>query len=186
MSGRAGRTGFDTRGDVVIVTNQIQQMKHTRNFLLQPFTTKLSSALFGSRLVRALLEIVASQAVQSLSELSTFIESTLIFQLTKQDKCGGCENSQSSVQKMFKSNQIGDYLAQFDVKKFCEMENLNYECRSCLQAFSLDVMAYLRQKHFLIINTKAILPTPLGKAAFASSIAPEESQQIFNDLVEVR
>ena len=87
---------------------------------------------------------------------------------------------------MFESNTIGDYLAQFDVKKFCQMENLNYACRSCLQAFSLDVMVYLRQKHFLIINTKAILPTPLGKAAFASSIAPEESQQIFNDLVEVR
>jgi len=31
-----------------------------------------------------------------------------------------------------------------------------------------------------------ILPTPLGKAAFASSIPPEESQAIFYDLVEAR
>ena len=47
-------------------------------------------------------------------------------------------------------------------------------------------MAYLKSKHFLIIENGKILPTPLGKAAFASSIAPEDSQQIFHDLVETR
>jgi len=36
-------------------------------------------------------------------------------------------------------------------------------------------MAYLQNKHFLIIENHKILPTPLGKAAFASSIPPEES-----------
>jgi replicative superfamily II helicase len=70
MSGRAGRTGFDTRGDVVIVTANQQQLKHTRNVLLQPFTAKLSSALNGSRLVRSLLEIISACAVESLKELS--------------------------------------------------------------------------------------------------------------------
>jgi len=45
-----------------------------------------------------------------------------------------------------------------------------------LLAFSLDVMAYLQKKHFIIIENQKILPTPLGKAAFASSIPPEESQ----------
>jgi len=34
MSGRAGRTGFDTRGDVVIIVNNGQQMKYTRDNLL--------------------------------------------------------------------------------------------------------------------------------------------------------
>lgn len=47
-------------------------------------------------------------------------------------------------------------------------------------------MAYLQKKHFIIIENSKILPTPLGKAAFASSIPPEESQQIFQDLVEAR
>ena len=30
------------------------------------------------------------------------------------------------------------------------------------------------------------MPTPVGKAAFASSIPPEESRQIFGDLVDAR
>lgn len=51
----------------------------------------------------------------------------------------------------------------------------NYSCKTCIYLFSLDVMAYLKTKHFLIIENGKILPTPLGKAAFASSIAPEES-----------
>ena len=83
-SGRAGRTGFDTRGDVVIVTANQQQLKHTRNVLLQPFTAKLSSALNGSRLVRSLLEIISACAVESLKELSQFIQSTLVYQLAKE------------------------------------------------------------------------------------------------------
>ena len=34
MSGRAGRTGFDTSGDVVIMCSKMDQIKHTRNVLL--------------------------------------------------------------------------------------------------------------------------------------------------------
>ena len=56
-------------------------MKHTRDYLLQPFTAKLSSALTGSRLVRSILEIVASQAVGSLYELGIFLKSTLKYEL---------------------------------------------------------------------------------------------------------
>jgi len=41
MSGRAGRTGFDSKGDVIIIVNSGVQMEHVRNVLLQPFTAKL-------------------------------------------------------------------------------------------------------------------------------------------------
>jgi hydroxymethylpyrimidine pyrophosphatase-like HAD family hydrolase len=50
----------------------------------------------------------------------------------------------------------------------------------------MQVIAYLQKKHFLIIENGKILPTPLGKAAFASSISPEESVMIFQDLVVTR
>jgi DNA polymerase theta len=44
----------------------------------------------------------------------------------------------------------------------------------------------LQKQHFLIVEGGKILPTPLGKAAFSSSIPPEESRQIFADLVDAR
>lgn len=44
------------------------------------------------------------------------------------------------------------------------------------------MLAYLQSKHFLKVEKGKIIPTPLGKAAFASSIAPEDSLQIFEDL----
>jgi len=52
--------------------------------------------------------------------------------------------------------------------------------------FTKHVIAYLEKKHFLIIEGIKILPTPLGKAAFASSISPEESMLIFDDLLHAR
>ncbi len=75
------------------------------------------------------------------------------------------------------SIEFTNYLQRFDIKKFINLDKLktNYNCKTCLHAFSIDVLAYLRLKHFLIIENGKILPTPLGKAAFASSIAPEES-----------
>ena len=48
------------------------------------------------------------------------------------------------------------------------------------------MVAYLEKQHFLIIEGEKIIPTPLGKAAFASSIQPEESILIFEDLLSAR
>ena len=77
-----------------------------------------------------------------------------------------------------------DYLKAFDPKKFIDFNQMrtNYQCRSCIHLFSTDVLAYLQSKHFLKVEFGRIIPTPLGKAAFASSIAPEDSLQIFEDL----
>jgi len=41
MSGRAGRTDFDPRGEVVMVVNNYDQIRHVRGQLLMPFTAKL-------------------------------------------------------------------------------------------------------------------------------------------------
>jgi len=65
MSGRAGRTGFDTRGDSVMICKDTNQLNYTRDYLLKPFKAKLSSALQGTRLVKAILEVIASQAITS-------------------------------------------------------------------------------------------------------------------------
>lgn len=63
---------------------------------------------------------------------------------------------------------------------------IDYKCANCIMEFAKHVIAYLEKKHFLIIEGSKILPTPLGKAAFASSISPEESMLIFDDLLQAR
>jgi hypothetical protein len=135
-------------------------------------------------LVRSLLEIVASQAVGSLFELGIFVKSTLKYELANLNKCHLCSSGFSHTHSLFEKQPTDnsrlyflDFINKFEVKKFIDLEKIptNYSCKTCLLAFSLDVMAYLQKKHFLIIENAKILPTPLGKAAFASSIPPEES-----------
>lgn len=65
MSGRAGRTGFDAKGDSIMICN-IQQKEYVLE-LMKPFTCELKSALTGTRLMRSLLEVIASNVVLSLS-----------------------------------------------------------------------------------------------------------------------
>jgi hypothetical protein len=48
-----------------------------------------------------------------------------------------------------------------------------------MKEFTKQVIGYLRKFNFLIIENNKILPTQLGKAAFASSIPPEHSLRIF-------
>lgn len=62
----------------------------------------------------------------------------------------------------------------------------DFTCRNCLRQFAKSVFGYLKKKSFLTIINRKITPTPLGKAAFASSISPEESERIFMDLAEAR
>jgi DNA polymerase theta len=44
----------------------------------------------------------------------------------------------------------------------------------------------LHRQCFLVLEDGKLAPTHLGKAALASSIAPEESYQIFSDLYDAR
>ena len=101
MSGRAGRTGFDSRGDSILLCKDQEQLSYCREVLLQPFQAKLTSALAGSRLVRSLLEIIASQAVNSMAQIGTFLETTLLFALTQSDKCSICMATFEANQLMF-------------------------------------------------------------------------------------
>ena len=219
MSGRAGRTGFDTKGDSILVCKDQETLNYSRNILLQPFQARLTSAMAGSRLVRALLEIIASQAVNSIAQVGTFIHSTLLFALASVEKCSICLLSASLNQSMFAPTLSADapaeegllfssFIEKFNLKMFVNSNlakspesskpdtlrsseyqidfsehGVNYSCKNCILEFTKQVIGYLRAKHFLVIDPKnGILPTPLGKAAFASSISPEESARIFDDL----
>lgn len=85
MSGRAGRTGFDAKGDSIMICSGPQR-EYVLD-LMKPFTCNLKSALTGSRLMRSLLEIIASNAVQSFAQIRTFLMQTLKHSLQKKLRC---------------------------------------------------------------------------------------------------
>ena len=88
MSGRAGRTGFDAKGDSIMVCNH-DQIPHVQS-LIKPFKCQLKSALTGCRLMRSLLEIIASGSISSLFDLDFFIKNTLKYTLCNNETCANC------------------------------------------------------------------------------------------------
>lgn len=79
MSGRAGRTGFDSKGDSVMLCSA-QQKDYVLD-LMKPFKCDLKSALSGVRLMRSLLEIIASNIVPNMPALRVFLDQTLKYTL---------------------------------------------------------------------------------------------------------
>jgi len=152
MSGRAGRTGFDTRGDAIVICTTKKQVDYTRDTLLQPFQAKLTSALSGPRLVRSLLEIIASQVVGSLPQIAIFIKSTLVYELAELEKCAKCHDDWIHNQVLFgearvadtekeeKKSPLEDFVSSFDIAKFVDSQNgtsisddsTNYSCKNCI------------------------------------------------------
>ena len=87
MSGRAGRTGFDSSGDSIMICTKDEHENYFLSELLKPYKVDLTSALTGPRLMRAILEVIASGLTQSLEEVETFVEQTLVYQLASAEKC---------------------------------------------------------------------------------------------------
>jgi hypothetical protein len=71
-----------------------------------------------------------------------------------------------------------------------EEEEANLDWKNCIYDFVFTILKNLKAKKFLAIseevNWGTILPTPLGKAWFASSIPPEEGLQMFKILFKAR
>eukprot|EP00347_Sterkiella_histriomuscorum_P009329 403341625 len=198
MSGRAGRTGFDSKGDsIMMCTNNDREYVLD---LMKPFYCELKSALTGQRLMRSLLEIIASNVVTSFKHIRIFIQSTLKYTLCQKMRCNSCTQTYFQNEILFGVIQISDeaqlqkvqnqynlYLETFRLEQFKD-EIQDDDCKNCMLEFSKQVVAYLSKFKFLTFNPAegTILPTQLGKAAFASSIPPEHGQKIFEDLAQAR
>ena len=88
MSGRAGRTGFDSEGDSIMICKN-DELALVEN-LMKPFMCELKSALTGCRLMRSILEIIASGLVECLSDIDFFLKNTLKYTLMTKEECSKC------------------------------------------------------------------------------------------------
>ena len=192
MSGRAGRTGFDAKGDSIMLCHK-DEVSHVLD-LIKPFQQELTSALTGSRLMRSLLEVISSGSISTFKDLKCYLSNTLKYTLCSIDSCSSCYKSQECNQALFVESpgqetylKFEKFLDDFQLQQFKATISRD-DCRNCLFDFVKMVIAYLRKFNFLIVDTVSVnvMPTQLGKAAFASSIPPEFSLQIFMDLAEAR
>ena len=128
MSGRAGRTGFDSKGDSIMICTKPEQYSHVQE-LVKPFKCDLQSVLTGSRLMRSILEIIASGSIQNLFQLSSFVKQTLKFVLCNNQVCTNCfkvaedndvlfsqPDGSDSQKRVFDQYEL--FLNKFELEKF--------------------------------------------------------------------
>ena len=75
MSGRAGRLGHHPDGHVILLPKNRAELQHA-NQLVSPENDRVDSQLVTLSMRRTILALVASRAVSSRNELTTFFENT--------------------------------------------------------------------------------------------------------------
>ncbi|KAF8666497.1 hypothetical protein HU200_053610 [Digitaria exilis] len=143
MSGRAGRTGIDIKGESILVCKP-EEVKRITGIIRSncpPLESCLSEDKNG--MTHAIMEVVAGGIVQTANDIHRYVRCTLL-------------NSTKPFDDVVKSAQ--------------------------------DSLRWLCQKRFLEWNneTKIYSSTPLGRAAFGSSLNPEESLVVLDDLSRAR
>ncbi|XP_074344440.1 helicase and polymerase-containing protein TEBICHI isoform X2 [Apium graveolens] len=143
MSGRAGRTGIDTKGESVLICKQ-EEVKRIRG-LINDSCPPLHSCLSEDKngMTHAILEVVSGGIVQTARDIHRYVRCTLL-------------NSTKPFEDVVKSAQ--DSLRWLCHKKFLEWSE----------------------------DTKLYSSTPLGRASFGSSLCPEESLIVLDDLSRAR
>ncbi|KAH0940862.1 hypothetical protein HID58_000499 [Brassica napus] len=143
MSGRAGRTGIDTKGESVLICKpgELKRIMTLLNESCPPLESCLSEDKNG--MTHAILEVVAGGIVQTAKDIHRYVRCTLL-------------NSTKPFQDVVKSAQ--------------------------------DSLRWLCHRKFLEWNeeTKLYTTTPLGRGSFGSSLCPEESLIVLDDLLRSR
>ncbi|KAL0726462.1 hypothetical protein Bca4012_022555 [Brassica carinata] len=143
MSGRAGRTGIDTKGESVLICKpgELKRIIALLNESCPPLESCLSEDKNG--MTHAILEVVAGGIVQTAKDIHRYVRCTLL-------------NSTKPFQDVVKSAQ--------------------------------DSLRWLCHRKFLEWNeeTKLYTTTPLGRGSFGSSLCPEESLIVLDDLLRSR
>ncbi|KAI3792695.1 hypothetical protein L2E82_06583 [Cichorium intybus] len=143
MSGRAGRTGIDTKGESVLICKpeEVKRIVALIGDSCPPLHSCLSEDKNG--MIHAILEVVAGGIVQTANDIHRYVRCTLL-------------NSTQPFEDVVKSAK--DSLKWLCHRKFLEWSEDN----------------------------KLYSTTPLGHACFGSSLCPEESLIVLDDLSRAR
>ncbi|KAL8244776.1 hypothetical protein R6Q59_011034 [Mikania micrantha] len=143
MSGRAGRTGIDTKGESVLICKpeELKRIVALIGDSCPPLYSCLSEDKNG--MTHAILEVVAGGIVQTANDIHRYVRCTLL-------------NSTQPFEDVVKSAK--DSLKWLCHRKFLEWSE----------------------------ETKLYSTTPLGRASFGSSLCPEESLIVLDDLSRAR
>ncbi|KAF5797771.1 putative DNA-directed DNA polymerase [Helianthus annuus] len=143
MSGRAGRTGIDTKGESVLICKpeEVKRIVALIGDSCPPLHSCLSEDKNG--MTHAILEVVAGGIVQTANDIHRYVRCTLL-------------NSTQPFEDVVKSAK--DSLKWLCHRKFLEWSE----------------------------ETKLYSTTPLGRASFGSSLCPEESLIVLDDLTRAR
>ncbi|CAI0441279.1 unnamed protein product [Linum tenue] len=143
MSGRAGRTGIDTKGESVLICkpDELKRIMELLNDSCPPLQSCLSEDKNG--MTHAILEVVSGGIVQSANDIHRYVRCTLL-------------NATKPFNDVVKSAQ----------------DSLRWLCHGKFVEWNED--------------TKLYSSTPLGRAAFGSSLCPEESLIVLDDLSRAR
>lgn len=195
MSGRAGRTGFDPKGESVIICSAKEKPKVQSDILHCP-AQNIKSGLSYQELSKGILEVISSGLVTHLSELKDFLTQTLRHFLCTLDCCDRCTFSYTSNLLLFyKDNKPPPceltkfwlYLNSNNTLE-CNEEQYTESCRNCLLQYAKQVVGYLLCMKLIAYNSSElrIIPTPIGKGAFAGCIQPVMAFGVFEELQEAR
>ncbi|KHN75443.1 Helicase POLQ-like [Toxocara canis] len=183
MVGRAGRAGFDVRGDAVTIVHPGFEEATFREMLAGPLTECRSGLSDRSLLSAFLLDLISLKIADSLQDFDGILKKTLFGMQNEnvQKEINECL-ADLTEKRMIHFSAIADSLQDFDgiLKKTLfgmQNENVQKEINECLADLTEK-----RMIHFSAEGRYSV--TVLGGAAFTANIAPLQALAINATLIE--
>ncbi|CAE7203256.1 TEB [Symbiodinium necroappetens] len=176
MAGRAGRVGFDTEGECIVMARTLKEADEARALFaaqLQP----LRSALGKERLVRAVLEVISLGLVRTVEELEVRFARKLF--RCCEEWSSTCSSPAVMAVPASLLQDLRSALCSLKAQQLVEVDDPHgYPSIASSEPESQGTEVYSPQA--------TIRSTPLGNGIVHSALKPEEALSVFSDLQRAR